>query len=49
MSFNGKIQLKVDRMTKLKIDEVKGENWDDHLRGGVGEVNQRTDLKIDQS
>ena len=49
MSFNGKIQIKVDRMTKLNIDEVKGENWDDRPRGGVGEVNQRTDLKIDQS
>ena len=51
MSFNGKIQIKVDRMTKLKTDAVKGVNWDDaRMRrgGGVG-VNQRTDLKIDQS
>ena len=37
MSFNGKIQIKVDKMTKLKIDEVKGENWDDRPpRGGCG-------------
>ena len=34
MSFNGKIQIKVDRMTKLKIDEVKGVNWDDRPPGG---------------